>query len=361
MDLEERRLLRASLSAWGARNAAWLSSMEKPGSDLDVEGWSRLFDALEGLGVLHVLFDEAARGGFDTVAEAANCLSARSPSLALLVVQQNLAARVLGESGAGRPTGWVALPLYDGASEWRHQVQVEKRGVRYVVNGRWGSIPGLSMASSVLLPLAAADGADFALARVDFAASHAGILRGAAARSLGLRGCPVADLSCADASFSGSAILAAGPDARRSVESLWSQAEALMTAIRAGIVGESYSVARDYAAGRWQGKKLIVEHSVVQRMLAELYGVGRAIDECWREMSAGVVSGEALSAGQISASLHFGAAVTRLASDGIQLLGGYGYLEELGQERRFRDAKQCEMLLGHPQARSFSNWRREAR
>ena len=134
-----------------------------------------------------------------------------------------------------------------------------------------------------------------------------------------------------------------------------------MLAIRAGLLERSYVVARDYAAVRWQGKKLIVDHSLVQRTLAELFGAQRALDEGWREMSATLTPDAPLTTGQVSACLQLAASLPRLASDGIQVLGGYGYMEEFGQERRFRDAKQCEMLLGHPQAKSFSNWRREPR
>lgn len=35
-----------------------------------------------------------------------------------------------------------------------------------------------------------------------------------------------------------------------------------------------------------------------------------------------------------------------LTSDGIQLLGGVGYMEDYPQERRYRDAKQCEFYWG---------------
>ncbi len=33
-------------------------------------------------------------------------------------------------------------------------------------------------------------------------------------------------------------------------------------------------------------------------------------------------------------------------TDGIQVLGGYGYMKDYGQEKRFRDAKQIQSLMG---------------
>lgn len=359
MELEERTSLRKSLSMWCAREAELLASMEKRG--WSAAEWTRLYGALDELGILHVLFDADTRHDVDTVAEAASCLATHSPSLALLVVQQNLAACLLAGAGAARPRGWVALPLYDGAVEWSHQLRVRQSDRGYVVDGRWSSIPALPFVSSLLLPLASSEPADFALVEVRFERPRIGVARGAAVATLGLRGCPIGNLRCASASFDEGDVVARGAVARQSMESLWSQAEVLMLAIRAGIIERSYSVARDYAAVRWQGKKLIDEHSLVERMLADFYGVRCSLEESWRAMSAILIPDEPLTAGQLSTSAHLASELVRLASDGIQLLGGYGYMEDFGQERLFRDAKQCEMLLGHPQAKSFSRWRRESR
>jgi alkylation response protein AidB-like acyl-CoA dehydrogenase len=36
----------------------------------------------------------------------------------------------------------------------------------------------------------------------------------------------------------------------------------------------------------------------------------------------------------------------RATVDGVQLLGGSGYMKDFGQEKRMRDAKQVQCLLG---------------
>jgi alkylation response protein AidB-like acyl-CoA dehydrogenase len=33
-------------------------------------------------------------------------------------------------------------------------------------------------------------------------------------------------------------------------------------------------------------------------------------------------------------------------TDGIQVLGGVGYMKDFGQEKRFRDARHIQLLLG---------------
>ncbi len=44
----------------------------------------------------------------------------------------------------------------------------------------------------------------------------------------------------------------------------------------------------------------------------------------------------------------------RAATDGVQLLGGYGYTREYPQERRMRDARQAAELLGSPSRMKLS-------
>jgi alkylation response protein AidB-like acyl-CoA dehydrogenase len=48
----------------------------------------------------------------------------------------------------------------------------------------------------------------------------------------------------------------------------------------------------------------------------------------------------------LAAAIHIQEMACDLTTDGIQLLGGYGYMKDYGQEKRFRDAKHVQALLG---------------
>jgi len=137
-------------------------------------------------------------------------------------------------------------------------------------------------------------------------------------------------------------------------------AEMCMMAIRSGIFESSYNMARDYAKTRWQGGKNIIDHSLVRKMLADLYQEKCAMYESWRGIAATIDPVSKLNDGQMGLALNSGERLPWVTSDGIQLLGGIGYMEDVAQARCFRDAKQCESLLGHPQARSFASWQAEA-
>lgn len=352
MDSATITMLRQNVAAWCGRNAALLAAMEQ-------QAWEpgtaeRLFGELDALGVLHMLHDPSLHDAIGMVAETAESLARFSPSAALLMVQQNLAAYLLAESGAPAPAGWTALPLYDGVAEWRHQVTAEPQAGGLTLSGVWGLLPALPIAAQALLPVAA--GGSLSLVHLDFKDLPAGVARGPAVLTLGLRGCPAGDLRFDGAVLPAGAILAAGPAAQKAMETIWSQAEVCMLGIRAGILARSYETAHDYAAARWQGGKYIIEHTQVRRMLAEMHLAKCSLDERLRMVITVLAPGAPLTDGQMALMLDSAVELPRHASDGIQLLGGNGYMEDYAQERRFRDAKQCEMLLGRPHAKRIAAW-----
>jgi alkylation response protein AidB-like acyl-CoA dehydrogenase len=55
-----------------------------------------------------------------------------------------------------------------------------------------------------------------------------------------------------------------------------------------------------------------------------------------------------------AAALHVCPMACDVASTGIQVLGGNGYMHEYGQEKRFRDAQHIQMLLGMPNLRKLA-------
>jgi alkylation response protein AidB-like acyl-CoA dehydrogenase len=80
-------------------------------------------------------------------------------------------------------------------------------------------------------------------------------------------------------------------------------------------------------------------------MLVNLEVIAESGQALVRAMAAAVDAGNGFplsSAGLILLSEQ----ASRVTADGVQCLGGYGYMEEYGQEKRMRDAKQIEALFG---------------
>jgi alkylation response protein AidB-like acyl-CoA dehydrogenase len=107
----------------------------------------------------------------------------------------------------------------------------------------------------------------------------------------------------------------------------------------------SSAAAEAYAEERFQGGGPIIGWGEVRRLLSL---------QQERLRVAGAVLGEALATARsggdlLSArygALHVGALATELTTDGVQLFGGNGYMQDFVQERRMRDARQLHGLGG---------------
>lgn len=61
----------------------------------------------------------------------------------------------------------------------------------------------------------------------------------------------------------------------------------------------------------------------------------------------------------ISSALHVHEIACETVTDGVQILGGNGYMKDYGQEKRFRDARQVQALLGTVPMRKLGLIRRD--
>lgn len=352
MDKEILHLLASSVSSWSADNQRLLHDIES--TEFDNSAHSTLFNELNQLGFLTLLGEEETHHDVQAVAVLAYELARFSASAATMLVQQNLAAWLLAETKQPMPSAWLALPLFDALVEWPYQGLVATGQGNITLNGQWQSLPLLPIAAAVLLPLIRDDDEHFALAYLP--RDSKGLKLSSLIPMLGLRGCPQGDLKAQEFVVNVEQIIGQGAELLNKIKALWSQAEVCMLAIRAAIAASSYQTALDYAKERYQGGKIIIEHSLIRKMLADFYREQATMDEVWRSLAQGLTPYQALSAGQQGLAINGGEKLPWLTSDGIQILGGVGYMEDYPQERRYRDAKQCEFLLGHPQARTFAMW-----
>ncbi len=162
--------------------------------------------------------------------------------------------------------------------------------------------------------------------------------------SLGLHACPAVDIR-----FRGARATLIG-EAGEGGLYLSQAADRLSVACAAmssGIMLGSFLTALDYARGRTQGGRLILEWSKMRMSLADIAikmkcadlivdTAGTSVDEAesgWQQASR-------------AAALHVCPIACDVANEGIQLLGGNGYMHEYGQEKRFRDAQTVQSLLG---------------
>ncbi len=210
----------------------------------------------------------------------------------------------------------------------------------YALSGKADYVVLGGIADSVVLPVRTGD--DFSFFTVDLAGAGIGISE--PVQSLGLHACPAVDITLDGASGLLMGDEGQGAEYLRRVEGRMNAACAAMSL---GVMKGAFEEAVAYAKERQQGGREIVNWSEVRRMLARMAVKLKAADMIVAELCRSAEDNEpGWEMGSRVAALFAGEASVELTRDGIQVLGGNGYMEDYGQEKRFRDAGQIRSLMG---------------
>ena len=118
-------------------------------------------------------------------------------------------------------------------------------------------------------------------------------------------------------------------------------------ALSLGIMQGCFNEALDYAGQRWQGGRNIVEWSGVRMKLAEIAIQIDVAKSCLSGIrSAYNADSPDANHPAVAAAIHISGLACGATSEGVQVLGGNGYMKDYGQEKRMRDAWQANSLLG---------------
>ncbi|MBN1663141.1 MAG: acyl-CoA/acyl-ACP dehydrogenase [Deltaproteobacteria bacterium] len=302
------------------------------------------------------LTEEASGAGMRMLGAVLEEIAREDASIALIILIQSIAAQLRMESGettgirqgfvesTGGGETLVALPVYADPVERPDSVKAATQGNGFILNGSVSYIPCLPVADEVIIPVVMQNGKGIRLFRV--LCKAAGVTIGDPIVSLGLRACPIADLTLHHVSMPADAVIG-NNDGIKHYEGLCERFRGPLTAIALGILKGACAAARRYAEERYQGKKQIIDHDMVRMMLSNMIA--------WIDMGTVAVNEACRLADEkepcppsalLSIQTLASTAVTRATADGVQVLGGYGYMHEYGQEKRMRDAKQLQAVFG---------------
>jgi isovaleryl-CoA dehydrogenase len=168
--------------------------------------------------------------------------------------------------------------------------------------------------------------------------------RGSPTGELILDGCEVGDEALVGGPDEGRAILLAGLDSER----------VLMAAESVGVAQGALEVALDYARERRQFGRPIGEFQLIGGKLADMYTeteAARALT--WTALAR--VEAEAAGSRELAsaAKLMGGDVAMRVTTEAVQVLGGYGYIDEFPVERYMRDAKLMQIGGGTAEIQRF--------
>ena len=229
------------------------------------------------------------------------------------------------QSDPGDCAGIVAEPAGEG---------------KYSLTGKADYVVLGGIAGNAVLPVRTGDAYSFFL--VDLAGK--GITVSEPVQSLGLHACPAVDIT-----LDGAPATLVGDEGEGAtyLELAAGRMNAAAAAMLVGVMKGSFEEAVAYAKEREQGGRQIVNWSEVRRMLARMAVKVKAADMVVSELCRSAEDNmPGWEMGARVAVLFAGEASTDVTRDGIQVLGGNGYMEDYGQEKQFRDAGQIRSLLG---------------
>lgn len=268
---------------------------------------------------------------------------------ALSAVNASAAAAVYASAAAHQAMRACALPdklqatLLDLAGEWLawpafHDIDEQLWPAMDAQGYLRGQVDMLLMGQYARWAVLPAQGRDQGLQLVLVDLQHPAVIRGAAIRTLGLPACGLNDVE-----FGGvpcEVLTVQGETVFRHLSTLLAPA---VMAMQCGLSRASLQDAQQHAASRQQGGGVLLGWGEVRRLLSlmhERLGVMQGL------LCAALTAPDAPGMSVAYSVLHAGELACAQTVDGVQLLGGSGYVRESMQAQRLCDARQVKGLLG---------------
>ncbi|WP_432973810.1 acyl-CoA dehydrogenase family protein [Dactylosporangium sp. CA-233914] len=172
-----------------------------------------------------------------------------------------------------------------------------------------------------------------------------GVAVGKSFSKMGWHGSPTGEFAMDGVRVGPEALLGDGTDGRAILMTGLNSERIVMAAESVGLAQGAFEVALDYARGREQFGRPIVEFQMIQAKLADMFteiAAGRALTyDAARALDGG--HDAELTALASACKLFTAETASRVSSQAVQILGGYGYTNEYPVERFMRDAKLMEI------------------
>ncbi len=167
---------------------------------------------------------------------------------------------------------------------------------------------------------------------------------------MGIRGSPTAELAFDDVRIPAGNLLGAEGDGFALAMKTFDRSRPGIAAQAVGIAQGALEVASKYARERKQFGRAIGEFQMISAMLADMDAATEAARQLLYAACAEIDAGARDAARWASlAKLVAGDAAMRVTTDAVQVLGGYGYVDEYPVERMMRDAKITQIYEGTQQ------------
>jgi alkylation response protein AidB-like acyl-CoA dehydrogenase len=262
-------------------------------------------------------------------------------------------SRWLPGLASGRELIAFALTEADAGSDASAaRTRAVRDGDEYVVTGSKRFISHANVADYVVVFAATDPGAERPSRRLSafvVETNRPGFSVARLEHKMGLRGSPTAELEFADVRIpvgnrlgdEGQGFQIAMKTFERSRPGIGAQA--------VGIAQGALEVATAYAKERHQFGRPIADLQMIQAMLADMDAATEAARQVLYTACQEIDAGHEPARWAAMTKLVAGDAAMRVTTDAVQVLGGYGYIDEYPVERMMRDAKITQLYEGTQQ------------
>jgi alkylation response protein AidB-like acyl-CoA dehydrogenase len=284
--------------------------------------------------LLHICETDASLGGIIFT-------QAFSQKILLAAGAQNFAQSIF-PAAASVKDFLVAFPAYTNPAQTDSLPLAQSAGGDYNITGRLELLVLGNLARQAIIPARSDIGPSYSFFLINL--DDRNIEKSEPVFTLGLHACPAVDVT-----FSGVHARLIGKENAGSqyFEKVSPEMNAAAAAMNAGIIHGAYNEALAYSQKREQGGRPIVNWSEIGMMLASMFVKADVAAMCVHQSCLELEQKKSGYGPRVSvAALHIAELACDATSDGIQILGGYGYMKDYGQEKRYRDARMVQALLG---------------
>ena len=236
----------------------------------------------------------------------------------------------------------MAYPVLCNPAEMKLTANAQEKDGAYVISGTVSYLVLGGIAKFGVIPAIVSGTNGYTFFLIDMADSA--ITKSEPVMSHGLHACPAVDITLSG--VKGTPVGKVG-DGNAYFKAVAETLQIAAAAMSGGVMKGSLKEAIAYCKERQQGGRKIKDWSAMQMLLADMAIQVQVADMLISRACQAVENKEKGWENCVhAASLHIQSAATQLTTDGIQALGGVGYMKDFGQEKRFRDAGQIQAFLG---------------
>ncbi|MFH2131879.1 MAG: acyl-CoA dehydrogenase family protein [bacterium] len=236
----------------------------------------------------------------------------------------------------------LGFPLLFHPAEQKIRVTANEISGDYSLSGSLDYLVLAGFAGKALIPAVAENEAGFAFFLTDL--TQPGVTISGPVRGLGISACPVSDVVFEQVPAVQCCEWEEGPVIFDQVSSKLSVAVAAM---QTGIMNGSFRDALDYTNKRKQGGRNIIHWSEVKKILSGMAIHIQLAEMLVRQCCISIDTSEhGWEADANAAFIRISEMANDVTTDGIQVMGGVGYMKDFHQERRFRDARHLMSIFG---------------